>query len=117
MAEGVPLHAIAGLGGWLTLTAMGVSYRLLSMFMLAPDVDDRQSRAGALAIAVTVAGGALAIGLASGLNAVLSMAAVLGLASAILYGRDRCYVGCGRSAVVGDWCYITGNRSGHSGGF
>lgn len=92
VAEGVPLHAIAGLGGWLTLTAMGVSYRLLSMFMLAPDVDDRQSRAtlaaGALAIAVTVAGGALAIGLASGMNVVLSMAAVLGLASAILYGRD-----------------------------
>lgn len=92
LARGIPLHAIAGLGGWLTLTAMGVSYRLLAMFMLSPDVDDRQSRAtlaaGALAIAVTVAGGSLAIGLASGLHAVLSIAAVLGLASAALYGRD-----------------------------
>ena len=92
LASGIPLHAIAGLGGWLTLTAMGVSYRLLSMFMLSPDVDDRQSRvtlaAGALAIAVTVVGGILAIGLASGLSVVLSIAAVFGLASAALYGRD-----------------------------
>lgn len=92
LVSGIPLHAIAGLGGWLTLTAMGVSYRLLAMFMLATDVDDRQSRitlaAGALAIAVTVAGGALAIWLASGSTLVLSMAGLLGLASAALYGRD-----------------------------
>jgi hypothetical protein len=92
LASGIPLHAIAGFGGWLTLTAMGVSYRLLAMFMLAPDVDDRQSRmtlaAGALAVGVTVAGGILAIGLASGLSVVLSIAAVFGLASAALYARD-----------------------------
>jgi hypothetical protein len=92
LASGVPLHAVAGLGGWLTLTAMGVSYRLLAMFMLSPDVDDRQSRmtlaAGAFAIAVTVAGGALAIGFGSGLSVALSVAAVLGLVSAALYGRD-----------------------------
>ncbi|WP_249164100.1 hypothetical protein [Bradyrhizobium jicamae] len=92
LAEGIPLHAVAGLGGWLTLTAMGVSYRLLAMFMLSPDVDDQQSRwtlaAGAFAVAVTVAGGALAVGFASGLNVVLSISAILGLASAVLYGRD-----------------------------
>ena len=92
LASGVPLHAIAGLGGWLTLTAMGVSYRLLSMFMLAPDIDDRKSNltlaAGALAIAIAAIGGVFAIWLSSGLNVVLSVVAVLGLATIALYGRD-----------------------------
>jgi hypothetical protein len=92
LARAIPLHAVAGLGGWLTLTAMGVSYRLLPMFMLAPDVEDRQSRltlaAGALAVAATVGGGALAIGFSMGLNATLSVAALLGLSCAALYGRD-----------------------------
>ena len=90
--DGVPLHAIAGLGGWLTLTAMGVSYRLLSMFMLSPDVDDRKSRmtlfAGAGTIAIALAGGIAAIAAAAGLGIVLSLAAVCGLATLALYSRD-----------------------------
>jgi len=100
LAGGIPLHAIAGLGGWLTLTAMGVSYRLLSMFILAPDVDERKSgwtlAFGALAVAVTVVGGAVAIAFAAGLTAVLSVAAVMGLASVVLYGRDLAAIYRGR---------------------
>ena len=92
LASAVPLHAIAGLGGWLMLTAMGVSYRLLSMFMLAPDVDERKSGmtlwAGTLAIAIAVGGGLAAMALAHGMNVVLVLAAVLGLAASALYGRD-----------------------------
>jgi hypothetical protein len=92
LASGIPLHAIAGLGGWLTLTAMGVSYRLLSMFMLAPDADDCRTRitltAGALAVAVAAVAGTVAIGLSAGMNAVLSVSALLGLVCVALYGRD-----------------------------
>ena len=37
LLAGVGDHALAGLGGWFTLAAMGVSYKLLPMFMLAQE--------------------------------------------------------------------------------
>lgn len=49
---GLSLHIAAGLIGWFTLTVMGVSYRLLSMFMLAPD-EPRRSTYAALILTVT----------------------------------------------------------------
>lgn len=36
ITHGVPIHATFGLGGWLTLAAIGVSHELLPMFLMAP---------------------------------------------------------------------------------
>ena len=92
LVSGVPIHALAGLGGWLTFTAMGVSYRLLAMFMLAPDSDARLGRlawlAGITALAVALVGGVLALWRMTGLNLALLLAAAAALLSLAAYGRD-----------------------------
>lgn len=94
--QGVPLHAIAGLGGWLTFCAMGVSYRLFAMFMLAPELDRRGTRTalhlGACALAIAVPGGMTAVWAGWNLDAVLTAAAVAGLGALGLYGRDVLYL-------------------------
>jgi hypothetical protein len=91
-ARGLPIHIIAGLGGWLTFCAMGVSYRLLSMFMLAPDADGPTTRAGLHAgtgaLALAIIGGTIAIWLNASTDVVLAAAGALGLVALALYGRD-----------------------------
>ncbi len=92
-SQGVPLHAALGLGGWLTFTAMGVSYRLLAMFMLAPEAEHRTGRlallAGSASILALLVGGPLCL-LLFGQNATHPLLVALGLAvvSLILYGYD-----------------------------
>lgn len=51
--DGLRLHFLAGLVGWFTLIALGVSYRLLSMFTLAPE---ERGRLGAAVLWLTAGG-------------------------------------------------------------
>lgn len=52
LPQGLPLHVLLGAGLWLSLAAMGVSYKLFSMFLLAPECDTRLRRT-AFATALT----------------------------------------------------------------
>lgn len=51
--RGLAAHVIGGIGGWLTLTAMGVSYKLLAMFTLS---DERRGAWGWAAYLFTTFG-------------------------------------------------------------
>lgn len=87
-----PIHAALGLGGWMTFTAMGVSYRLLTMFLLSPDDERRTTRlvwwAGAAALTVLGAGvAAFAFG-QDRADVVLLAALLPGVASVVLYAFD-----------------------------
>lgn len=65
VADALPLHALLGIGGWLTLAAFGVSYKLFAMFLLAPEGDNPLRRAvfatAALGLAAALAFAALAL--------------------------------------------------------
>jgi hypothetical protein len=96
-SSGLPLHVIAGIGGWLTATAIGVSYRLLAMFMLAPEIERGSTKLvlglGTIALTIAVGGGVLAILLRSDpARLVLPVAAGLGLVAVVLYGVDMIYL-------------------------
>lgn len=95
-ALGLPIHVAAGLGGWLTLTAMGVSYRLLSMFMLAPELDRSTTQmnlyTGAGALVLAIVGGTAAICFEGPFGLVLLVAGILGLAAISLYAVDMIHL-------------------------
>ncbi len=80
LLAGVGDHALAGLGGWFTLTAMAVSYKLLPMFMLAPE---ERGIAGNSVHVLATAGFALAVG--AGLARVWSAAEPLRVAESSGY--------------------------------
>lgn len=89
VAGGLPAHMVLGAGGWLTLAAMGVSYKLFAMFLLAPERDTGLRRAGFFAALA-----ALALALAALAMAWLERGAALPLALALATGgvAALCYL-------------------------
>lgn len=81
LLAGVGDHALAGLGGWFTLAAMGVSYKLLPMFMLAPE---ERGIAGDCVHVLGAAGFGLAV--ATGLAAIWLPVPLLRVGEMIGYG-------------------------------
>lgn len=87
----LPLHILLGAGGFLSLAAFSVSYKLFAMFLLAPEHDGPLRRAAfataAAATGLTLGMAGLALtGRAAAFPALL--AALLGAATAALYLAD-----------------------------
>lgn len=91
-AFGLPIHVAAGLAGWLTFAAMGVSYRLLAMFMLAPELDRAATKGalslGTVALAIAIVGGIVAVLIEGDPSLALLGAFAVGLLALLLYGSD-----------------------------
>ncbi len=87
LLAGVGDHALAGLGGWFTLAAMGVSYKLLPMFMLAPEergvTGDWVHVLGTAGFSLAVAGGLGAVWLSAPLARVAQVAGYAAIAGAV----------------------------------
>jgi hypothetical protein len=92
LPAGMPYHAAFGLLGWMTLTAFGVSYRLFTMFMLAPEGGGTTGRpvlwlavAALVALAITLCA---TVGDLPPLASVATVALALMLIAVGLYCRD-----------------------------
>ncbi|WP_434722859.1 hypothetical protein [Mesorhizobium sp. RIZ17] len=98
--QALPVHIAMGLAGWLSFTAIGVSYRLLPMFMLSPDRERRSSRAvwwsGVAALLLTVSASPIAallarVELPEADSPAMVSAVLFGVSSLGLYGLDLAF--------------------------
>lgn len=93
LTNGVPLHVFLGLGGWLTLGAFGVSYKLFAMFIVAPEKDGLLRKTG-LGVAILAAGislAALAL-VAYGFAAPLTLLGLFAALTVTLHLAETCRI-------------------------
>ncbi|MCB5203477.1 hypothetical protein LH464_13430 [Neorhizobium sp. T786] len=91
LVNGLSLHAFLGLIGWMSVSAFGVSYRMLAMFLLAPEIDRRTTSAAWLFLTVAVLAVIVAIPVAAyGLDATAGVHAAIAIAiiAACLFAYD-----------------------------
>lgn len=88
-----PLHIILGLGGWLTLAAFGVSYKLFPMFLVAPEKDGllRKAGLGVAGLAAGIGAGALVL-LAFDYAPPLPLLGLLSALAVILHFAETCRI-------------------------
>ncbi|MDQ1900538.1 hypothetical protein RAH32_08780 [Paracoccus sp. WLY502] len=86
LPDGLSLHVLLGAGFWLTLAAMGVSYRLFPMFLIAPDGSSPWRRAALIAAALALALLLAALGVLLAGGDPLPLAVACGLACAFAAG-------------------------------
>ncbi|MCJ8151661.1 hypothetical protein [Shinella sedimenti] len=100
VADGVALHAALGLGGWLSATAVGVSYRLFSMFLLAPEVERSTSRAAwwgaSIAVGLVAVAAIFVLSGFFGSTLLFAAALLLTFVAVVLYGADVLHIYRGR---------------------
>ncbi|CAH1662157.1 hypothetical protein [Chelatococcus asaccharovorans] len=88
----LPVHAAAGFGGWLTFTAIGVSYRLLPMFMLAPDAERTTNHivwwSGSIALLSIIMGAPVEFILAGSARIASVIAGLSAMVALVCYGFD-----------------------------